>query len=427
MRTKTSHIHRVAVVVGAAALGSMVSALSVAAPAQSLKAWHETMRHTPPPMVGCFHASYPSSTWIWEACGTTDYRSRPPVGLGRHQQPSGTGQQTVGNGDDYAALTTGLTNSATGSFPSVSDLTSETGSGAPGYTLQLNTNVSGSSRACAGYGYSSCQVWQQFIYSSDYTGGNAQVFIQNWLFIPTGARCPTGWTTYDTSSYNGCYENSGAVNVPSVPATQLASLKLAGSVVADGADTVTFTDGTTAYAVSEYDTTLDIADVWNLSEFNVVGNGGGSQAQFNYGTWVTVKLQVNDGSTSAPTCLASTGTTGETNNLTLGSCSTSGGAAPYIQFVENYGVGAPSASAQFIGQYPGYSAYKVQWTSVPGATYYNLWYRNGMQGQLQNSGEISGFSFEAVAYPHQFVYYALQACTSAGCGGLSNTVVLYYR
>jgi hypothetical protein len=427
MRTKTSsHIRGVAAVVYAAALGCVVPVLSAAAPVQSLKAWHETMRRTAPPMVGCFRASYPSVTWLWEACQTTNYRSRPPEGLVRHQQPGGGGPQTVGDGDDYAAGTSSLTDSATGSFAVVSGLTSETGSSTPGYSLQLNTDISSSSPACASYGYSSCKVWQQFIYSSDYTGGSAQAFIQNWLFIPTGAGCPAGWTSYSTTSYNGCYENSGAVNVPSVPATQLASLKLSGSVVKDGADTVTFADGTTAYAVSEYDTTLDISDVWNESEFNVVGNGGGSQAQFNFGTWIAVELQVNDGSASAPTCLASAGTTGETNNLSLGSCSASGGAGPYIEFTESYGVGTPRLSARIVGRYPGYTAYEMEWTSVPGATYTNLWYRNGKQGQLQNGGEIAGNSFEAVVYPGQFVYYAVQACDASACGSLSNTVTLFY-
>jgi hypothetical protein len=46
-------------------------------------------------------------------------------------------------------------------------------------------------------------------------------------------------------------------------------------------------------------------------------------------------VQVNDGSTNAPTCLANAGTTGETNNLNLGPCTATGGTAPYIQFTES--------------------------------------------------------------------------------------------
>jgi hypothetical protein len=298
------------------------------AQAQALKSWHETMRHTAPPTAGCFHAAYPSVIWEQASCGTTSYRSNPHVNAGA--------AETVGNGNDYAAGTANLTSSATGSFPVVTGLTSETGSGgANDYTLQLNTNLANGSPACASYGYSSCQVWEQFIYSSNYGGAGAQAFIQNWMFIPTHARCPGGWNHYRTTSYNGCYKNSSAINTVLVPATQLANMKLAGAVTANGNDTVTFTNGANAYAVSETDSTLGIAHVWNQSEFNIVGNGGGSAATFNTGTSVTVNVQVNDGSTNAPSCLANAGTTGETNNLNLGSCSATGGTSPYIQFTES--------------------------------------------------------------------------------------------
>jgi len=161
--------------------------------------------------------------------------------------------------------------------------------------------------------------------------------MQDWMFIPARSRCPRsgGWTSYKTSSYNGCYKNSNAVNTVLVPASQLGNLKLAGSVTKNGNDTVTFTNGTQAYAVSQADSTLDAAYVWNQSEFNIVGNGGGSAATFNSGSSVTVNLQVNDGSTNAPSCLANAGSTGETNNLNLGACSAVGGASPYIQFTES--------------------------------------------------------------------------------------------
>jgi hypothetical protein len=304
--------------------------IAAAAHAQALKSWHETMRHMAPPTEGCFHAAFPSVIWEKASCGVTYYRSNPHV-------KSDTAE-TVGNGNDYAASTANLTSSATGSFPVVTGVTSETdGTTANSYTLQLNTNLANSSPACASYGYSSCQVWEQFIYSSSYVGGVAQVFIQNWMFIPSHSRCPRsgGWTSYKTRSYNGCYKNSNAVNTVTVPASQLANLKLAGSVSANGNDTVTFTNGNDAYAVSESDGTLGAAYVWNQSEFNVVGNGGGSAATFNSGSSITVNLQVNDGSTNAPACLANDGTTGETNNLNLGPCSAVGGSSPYIQFTES--------------------------------------------------------------------------------------------
>ncbi|RUL70453.1 hypothetical protein [Dyella choica] len=331
-------IRRIAKLIAVAGLvgaGTFLSAAAASAyditadaQAQALKSWHETMRHIATPAAGCFHAAYPSVIWEKASCGTTSYRSNPHV--------NNSAAETVGNGNDYAAGTSSLTSSATGSFPVVTGVTSETGSsGANDYTLQLNTNLANGSPACASYGYSSCQVWEQFIYSSNYGSAGAQVFIQNWMFIPTHARCPGGWNHYRTTSYNGCYKNSNAVNSVTVPATQLANMKLAGVVAANGNDTVTFTNGANAYAVSEADSTLDIADVWNQSEFNIVGNGGGSAATFNTGSSVTVNVQVNDGNTNVPSCLANAGSTGETNNLNLGSCSATGGTSPSIQFTES--------------------------------------------------------------------------------------------
>ena len=56
----------------------------------------------------------------------------------------------------------------------------------------------------------------------------------------------------------------------------------------------------------------------------MVGDGGGSALSFNAGSSLTVKIQVNDGSQNAPTCL-SQGETGETNNLNLKACTAAGG------------------------------------------------------------------------------------------------------
>jgi hypothetical protein len=71
----------------------------------------------------------------------------------------------------------------------------------------------------------------------------------------------------------------------------------------------------------------------------VLGNAGGSKADFNTGSSVTVKVAVSDGSTAAPTCVSPSkddGTTGETNNLTLGKCTTAGGSTPSIEFTESH-------------------------------------------------------------------------------------------
>jgi hypothetical protein len=120
-----------------------------------------------------------------------------------------------------------------------------------------------------------------------------------------------------------------------MPITSLGKLTISGAAVAGGNDTVVFNNGTEAYSITGKDSVLDISAVWRQTEFNVVGNAGGSRADFNQGASVTVKLALSDGSTSAPSCVANAGSTGETNNLNLGKCSTSGGSTPFIEFTES--------------------------------------------------------------------------------------------
>lgn len=331
-----------------------------AAQTQALQTWHESVKQAGPPAEGCWSISYPNHIWKQESCGkVTSYRSIPPAV--RPIAPSassntaadfsskaaaGSSANTTGDGTDYSALTASLTRSATGSFPKVTGVTSESGAyGANYYTLQLNTNTSDSvttlgntSPYCAAHSYKKCATWQQYIYSTDEGSGYPEIFIQNWLFVPSGSKCPSGWGSYNTSSYTGCYINSNGVQVPNVLVKNLASVKLAGSATASGNDTVTYTYGTKVYAVSQKDSTLQIASTWKQSEFNIVGDGSESPAaNFNKGSSLTVNLAVNDGSTKAPTCVgpANGGTTGEYNNLTLGKCTASSGSTPSIQFVES--------------------------------------------------------------------------------------------
>lgn len=339
----------------AAASAVQAAGYDVAAQAQTqaLQVWHESIKRQGPPAEGCWSVSYPAHIWKREACGTAPaYRSTPPVvgtatlgNFAANMAASRSAANKAGAGYDYSAETSDLTRSATGSFPVVKGVKSESGAyGANKYTLQLNTNTSddvvdlgNNSPYCARNGYKACATWQQFIYSTDNGGGRPQVFIQNWLFIGKGDRCPRGWGSFG-QGYYGCYTNSRAVAAPNVPAADLAKVKLEGSVSANGLDTVTFTYNGKAYAITQDDSTLEIASSWLQSEFNIVGDGSESPAaNFNKGSSLTVNLAVNDGTTRTPTCLGPTngGTTGEYNNLTLGKCTASGGATPSIQFTES--------------------------------------------------------------------------------------------
>ncbi|GGA00966.1 hypothetical protein [Dyella caseinilytica] len=304
---------------GAATLPSAFAASSSPdLEAQFHAAWRQTMQHTSAPAKGCYHASYPSTVWAKVDCVKAPNRLYLP----RHKPEA----QTVGNGNDYAAeISSGVISQTVGSFPSVSGVTSESDDGESNdYSLQLNSNFM-STDACNGV--SGCQAWEQFVYAS----GEGEAFMQYWL-INYGDTCPSGgWMSYQGS----CYMNSAAVSVPDDDISDLGNMTLTGTAVAGGSDTLTFTDGTEAYTTSGDDSVVDLATAWQASEFNIIGDGGGSEADFNSGSSVTVNVSLTDGSSDAPTCASNAGTTGETNNLNLGSCSTSGGSTPSIQFTES--------------------------------------------------------------------------------------------
>jgi hypothetical protein len=300
--------------VGAAVVSPVFAAAASEAEAMAQDNWRETMARTTVPHEGCFEAEFPTAVWVEATCVVAPDKVYVPRGH--------SGRQTAGDGVDYAASVTGTMSAAVGTFPAVTGVTSEKDGSANVYSIQLNSNFM-STAACNGH--SGCQSWEQFVYSSSETAA----FMQYWL-IDYGNTCPSGWNAYQGS----CYKNSAAVTVPKQPITELASLKLSGTAVLNGNDTLVFTTPTKAYSTTGKDSVVDLATDWNQSEFNIIGDGGGSKATFNKGSSITVKVAVTHGSTAAPTCASNAGTTGETNNLTLGACSAVSGATPYIQFKE---------------------------------------------------------------------------------------------
>jgi hypothetical protein len=285
--------------------------------------WQAEIARTPQPSEGCFTATYPSKVWSKVACKKAPARPYIPRGLVHT-----AGGFTVGNGNDYAAVAHGRITTANGTFPVVTGLKSETDGGANIYSLQLNSNFFSTAVCNGSSDPGNCLGWEQFVYSSS----SGASFIQYWL-INYGNSCPT--TPYnDWNNYQGsCYRNSNAVGVPLQAITQLPHLKITGTATATK-DTFVTTTANNAYSTGGNDNVVKLATGWAANEFNVVGDGGGSEASFNTGTSLTVRLTQKDGTTTAPTCNGNDGTTGETNNLTLGSCSAKSGAAGYIQFTE---------------------------------------------------------------------------------------------
>lgn len=266
----------------------------VAGGAAQRQSWRAAIAHAPTPGEGCYAAAYPLNAWKKVACVAAPNRPYiPRSGVG--------GSQTVGDGNDYAAVTSTLTSNAVGSFPEVKRLTSETDDGSPNvYSIQLNSNFMSGDLACAGANNpGQCLGWLQFVYSSS----SHAAFMQYWLIHYSGGsvHCPSGWFSFSTD----CYKNSSAVSVPQEPVTDLQQMNLSGNAVNGGL------------------------------EFNIIGDGGGSQADFNAGTKLTVEIDLTDGTTQKPTCKAHDGTTGETNNLNLKKCKATGGTVPRVRFNES--------------------------------------------------------------------------------------------
>jgi hypothetical protein len=301
-----------------------------------LKNWRTAVEQNTEPGEGCYKVTYPSYVWEKVACETAAPRAHPVL-----RKPTGDAQ-TTGNGDDYVAMSSGLITETVGSFPVASGITSEESVGVAAfgdggilgsneYSIQLNTNFNGTTAACKSH--RDCTVWQQFIYATDYAvEGEGAVFIQYWLIDYGSSRCPSGW---GSDGEGDCYRNSSIVTAPDISPTDLGSITVTATAAAGGNDTLVVTDGTTSYSLTAKDSVTDIATVWDESEFNVVGDAGGSLAEFNSGVSNTVNIALTDGSTSAPTCVADAGTTGETNNLDLGSCTASSGTSPSVQFTES--------------------------------------------------------------------------------------------
>jgi hypothetical protein len=295
--------------------------------------WRAQMAQNSTPEEGCFRASYPNLVWEKVEC-TVVLSGVHPVRI----MPTDSAGEVTGNGRDWVALAKGLITGSMGGF-SIKGVKSEKGVGVAAfggggvlgkneYSLQVNTNANETTSKCAGH--SGCRVWQQFVYATDALGkGQAALFIQYWLIDWGSSACPRGWGQFGAS----CFTNSTAILAPDVPITGLQQLTLEGTATPGGHDSVVLGYGVNTYSITAKDSVLDISSVWRETEFNVVGNAGGSRAVFNKGSSIIVTVVLTDGSNAAPTCILNGGTTGESNNMNLGSCKALSG-KPTIQFIE---------------------------------------------------------------------------------------------
>jgi hypothetical protein len=302
-----------------------------------------------PTEEGCYSSS-PGEGWQKSKCISAPRRPYPAA---RGVRPT-----IVGNGNDASATTSAPIYSAVGSFDSVNDVTSETGmvgntgpSVANAFSLQLNSQTF-QTPLCKGRPLG-CVGWQQFVYSNDCGNNIGCTFIQYWL-IGYGTPCPKNWLTFGGTPAGapGCYLNSDAVVVPRQTIHQLSTMALNGNA-ATHRDTVIFYLSNTLYLAAAPASNLNLAQNWSSAEFNVFGDGGGGQANFNSQSTIVVRTSVSSGSVSAPTCNGN-GFTAETNNLNLVPATGTPpgpGKLPAIVFTEsgNGSVVSPCAAASTVG------------------------------------------------------------------------------
>jgi hypothetical protein len=108
------------------------------------------------------------------------------------------------------------------------------------------------------------------------------------------------------------------MHIPQQTIANLGNLSVTAVAIAGGMDAVIFSTGSDLYMHQELDSMLGLASYWNAFSYNIVGDGNSSEATFNSGSSIVVRLSMGDGSTEPPSCLDRFGgDTAEHNNLYL--------------------------------------------------------------------------------------------------------------
>jgi fibronectin type III domain protein len=342
----------------------------------------------------------------------------------------------IGNATDVSAQVTDHISEAVGSFDSVTGVTSESGTSpingqsnvANAFSLQLNSNLFSTPLCNGATDASQCHGWQQFIFSSSY----AKAFIQYWL-VNYATTCPAGWTT----SGPNCFKNSsGSVSVPAQPITKLSALSVGGQTTSGGFLGVS----DTLYSFPD-DNVFNLAAGWDTAEFNVFGDGGGTEATFNNGATIVVRTSVDHSSQNAPSCYDG-GFTLETNNLNFASePSARQGRFPAVVFTESTAGTTSSACAsatEVAGGTPPPApvammptnlvcdSFDLHWKASAGATGYFLDMANDSQFTRWVYNDID-LKNNLAAYPSGMppgttYYYRVRAYNASGISGNSNFI-----
>jgi hypothetical protein len=304
---------------------------------------------------------------------TAPFQTRSaPSSLSGMGQPSSQNGLVGGcsgcNADNYSEAPNGdYVVQATGQFPSVSGVTSESdsmvGTNNPNeFSLQINTNhfPYQNEGPISQLGPRSGTGWVQFTFQNDPAGsiceGLAGVFctatgvlIEYWVFGISEAQCvpeslvsngeQIGWSWWPGPGEPGCSWFGPETSAPSdLTAEDLPVLNLTGSVAggvdqaklcisAEGASSpwnLPSSETNKCYAsppVSDQVLNLGQSPNWTSAEFNVFGLTNGSQANFNSGSTIVVQDVLDEKAQTGQPLLPSMcewgGGTGESNNLNI--------------------------------------------------------------------------------------------------------------
>ena len=274
--------------------------------------WRQFILNTPLPQEACSTATYPDLQWQVVSCGGAyaDVVARQESEAIAGQRRARPQLQGFGS-DPILGVQSASISSAEGSFNSVTGVTSEQSNGnSNSFSLQINTNIFQTSTCNT----STCRGWVQFVYDSSENHALIQYWLQNY-----GAYCPAGWRS-DGSGDGGCYRNSHTVNTPGVAIADLVNMRLYGSIGGvfgnPTDDIVAIGIGNTFYAVASGNPIDGAKEAWQEMDFNVFGDGGGSEAVFNPGSTLVVLDTISYPSGVLPFSTVG-GVSAESNNLSL--------------------------------------------------------------------------------------------------------------
>ncbi len=279
--------------------------------------WHAKLLQVPASSQ-CRVATYPETVWHEVPCAATGSgKAVPSLRSSRLLHPL-----DESSSNNITAKSSGSISAATGSLYLLTNLGPAAAQPGP-YSVQMNTNGF-SSPLCKQSTNAACVAIQQFVLDS-----NGSFFIQTWLdsYLDTKTtKCPSG-ASWNVNAGVNCWRNAVSSTWTPVPISALGGVTLTAQASAGGNDTLTVSVGGKAYSTPATNTLLGLAGLWNDVDFNVFGEQNSQEDFFYPGTLGAVAVNLNDGTSNAPTCVGQ-GVGGaltlETTNLTLSSCSVEG-------------------------------------------------------------------------------------------------------